>query len=144
MAYYNGALYVTNPGNTFVTGDGAVEKIDLATKTVTTIIDETLLGGNPNQIVHKSGNRFYVQNYIGWKKVSVVEIDAATGAVVATLPGITDAFGGIYYDELDQKLYVGERDSLNVGVKIYENNVLTAGPLKTGNTLPPAGLVVVR
>lgn len=144
MVYADGALYVTNPGSAFSTGDGAIEKVELASKAVSTVITEDDLGGNPNQIVHKSGTHFYVQNYIGWKNVSVVEIDAATGTIVATLPSVKDAFGGICYDSVDGKLYVGERDSVDVGVRVFENNVQVAGPIKSSSTLPPVGLVVVR
>ncbi len=144
MVYVDGALYVTNQGSLFATGDGAVEKIDLATRTVSTIVDETALGGNPNQIVHKEGTRFYVQNYIGWGQVSVVEIDAATNEVVATLAGVKNAFGGICYDAGTEKLFVGERDSAAVGVRVYEDNVEVAGSIKSEYSLPPISLAVVR
>ena len=144
MVYVDGALYVTNPGSWYDIADGGIEKIVLATKTVSTVMTEATLGGNPNQIVHKSGTRFYVQTYVGWKNVAVKEIDAATGAVIATLPDIVDAFGGIYYDDFENKLYVGERDPATVGVKVFENNVKTAGPLKTDASLPPTGMVVLR
>jgi hypothetical protein len=105
---------------------------------------ETTLGGNPNQIVHKSGTRFYVQNYVGWKNTIVNEIDASTGTIVAILPGVVDAFGGICFDSFENKLYVGECDSVNIGVKVFENNIQTAGPLKSANSLPPTGMVMVR
>jgi len=144
MVYVDGALYVTNPGNGFVVGDGAIEKVDLATGAVSTVIDENTLGGNPNQIVHKSGTHFYVQNYIGWQNVSVVEVDAAAGTVVETLPGVKDAFGGLCYDAASAKLYVGERDSSAIGVHVYENNVHVAGPIMSENSLPPSGMAIVR
>jgi DNA-binding beta-propeller fold protein YncE len=144
MAYTDGALYVSNPGGSFTIGDGAIEKVDLATKTVSTVITETALGGKPNLIAHKSGSHFYVQNYIGWKNEKVVELDAATGTVVATLPGVKDAYGGIFYDSTDAKLYVGERDSVEMGVRIFENNVQTGATLTSASSLPPTGLVVIR
>jgi hypothetical protein len=144
MVHADGALYVSNPGSSLSTGDGAIERIDLSTREVTTVITETDLGGSPNQIVHKSGTRFYVQSYEGWQDVQVVEIDAATGEVVATLPGITDAFGGICYDEPSGKLYVGERGTGVSGVLVFENNVRTSGPLTSTGSLPPASIAVVR
>lgn len=144
MAYADGALYVSNPGSAYATGDGAIEKVALSTQIVTTVIDETTLGGNPNKIVHKSGSHFYVTNYVGWKDVTVVEIDAASGAIVATLPGVKDAFGGIYYDDVDSKLYVGERDSVEMGVRVFKDNVQVGLTLKSANSLPPTGMVVVR
>jgi DNA-binding beta-propeller fold protein YncE len=144
MSYADGALYVSNPGSSLYTGDGGIEKVTLSTKTVTTVMDETALGGNPGQIVHKGGSRFYVVNYVGWKNVPVVEIDAAAGTVVASLPGVKDAYGGICYDAADSLLYVGERDSVESGIRVYRDTVQQGSPVKSARSLPPAALVVVR
>ncbi|MFP4164123.1 MAG: YncE family protein [Chitinispirillaceae bacterium] len=144
MAYNDGALYICNPGSSFSTGDGAVEKVDLSTNKVSTVIDETALGGNPNRIVHKSGSRFYITNYIDWKNVSVVEIDAESGTVVTVLPKVKDAFGGIHYDAVDEKLYVGERDTDEMGVRVYQNNKQVGSTIKGSNSLPPTDITVVR
>jgi len=144
MAYADNALYVSNPGDNYTVGDGAIEKVDLATKTVTTIIDEDDLGGNPNEIVHKSGSRFYVTNYIGWRDVKVVEIDAQSRTIIETLPDIKDAFGGIFYDKTDELLYVGERDTLEWGVRKFSDNRQVGDIITSSETLPPSGLVVVR
>ncbi len=144
MVHYNGVLYASNPGSAFATGDGAIEAVTLSTKVVSTIITEDALGGNPNLITHKEGTLFYVQTYIGWKNVKVIEVDFGTGAVVGTLPGVKDAFGGIFYDSTDQRLYVGERDSVEMGIRIFENNLQVGSTIKSGNSLPPNGMVVVR
>jgi hypothetical protein len=144
MAYADGALYVSNPGSSYSTGDGAIEKVNLSTKAVSTVITEITLGGNPNQIVHKSGSHFYITNYIAWKNDKVVEIDASTGTVVATLPGVIDAFGGIYYDDFEGKLYVGERDATEMGVRVFKDNVQVGSTIKSSNSLPPTGMVIVR
>jgi DNA-binding beta-propeller fold protein YncE len=144
MALAGGALYVTNPGNALVAGDGAIEKIDLASKEVSTVITEDELGGNPNQICHIEGSRFYVQNYVGWEDVRVMEIDVSDGSIVETLPEIKDAFGGICYDSVDGILYVGERNAAGPGVRVFKNNEQVTGPLHSDNSLPPAGMVVVR
>jgi DNA-binding beta-propeller fold protein YncE len=144
MAYYDGALYVANPGSSYSTGDGAVEKVVLSTKAVSTVIDETALGGNPNQIIHKSGSHFYIQNYISWKNEKVVELDAALGTIVATLPNVKDAYGGIYYDDATSRLYVGDRDSTEMGIRVFENNQQVGAPIKSTNSLPPLDMIVVR
>jgi hypothetical protein len=144
MTYANGFLYVSTPGSAFVTGDGAIESVNLSTKQVQTVIDETALGGNPNQIIYKTGTRLYVQNYIGWQNVAIQEIDASTGAVIAKLPNIIDAFGGMYYDSIDNRLYVGERATTELGVKIFQNNILVGSPIKSSKSLPPSSMVVVR
>ena len=144
MAYADGALYVSNPGSSYSTGDGAIEKVVLSTKAVSTVINETTLGGNPNQIIHKRGSHFYVQNYIAWKNEKVLEIDAATGSVIIILPNINDAFGGIYYDDIDCRLYVGERDATEIGVRVFKDNVQVGSIIKSKNSLPPTGMVIVR
>jgi hypothetical protein len=143
MAYADGALYLSNPGSPYETGDGGIEKVVLSSKEVRTIIDETDLGGNPNQIIHKHGSRFYVVNYISWKNTKVVEIDMASGEI-STLPEIKDAFGGMYYDTIDGKLYVGERDTVEMGIRVFENNEQVGSPVKSGTSLPPTGMIVVR
>lgn len=144
MAYYDGALYVTNPGDLFVQGDGAIERVDLATNEVTTVIDGEALGGDPNSIVHKEGSRFYITNYVGWLDVPVLEIDAATGEIIATLPNVIDAFGGIYYDTDEEVLYVGERDPEEMGIRIFIGNEQSGETVRSGSCLPPASMVVVE
>lgn len=144
MIYANGALYVANPGSSSSNTDGAIEKVDLATGAVTTVISETGLGGNPNQLAHRSGDRLYVMSYVGWEDVGVLEIDAAAGTVATTLSGITDAYGGICYDDVTGKLFVGERSADGMGVLVFENNTLTAGPLTSATSLPPSSMALVR
>lgn len=144
MAYANGSLIISNPGDPFSVDRGGIEKVDLATKEVTTILEESTLGGSPNEIIHKEGSRFYITNYIGWKNVQVLEIDISTKSIIAKLPSITDAFGGIYFDHDLKALYVGERDSIELGVKIFKDNVKTAGPIKSNKSLPPVGIVVIK
>jgi DNA-binding beta-propeller fold protein YncE len=144
MSYANGALYITNPGSVYSSSDGGVEMVDCATKKVTVLFEESALSGSPNCIVHKEKDRFYITSYAGWKKVSVLEIDAATKTVVATLNGIKDAYGGIIYDSVSGKLYVGEQDDAEMGVKVFENNVQVGATVRTAKSLPPSGFVIVR
>ncbi|MBN1600948.1 MAG: immunoglobulin domain-containing protein [Chitinispirillaceae bacterium] len=144
MRYNDGALYITNPGDGYTIGDGGIEKVDLATKQVTELFSETLLGGNPNEIVYKSKDRFYITNYIGWMNVKVLEIDVATRTIVDTLDGVKDAFGGICYDAVSERLFVGERDDVEMGVKIFENNKQIGSTVRTANTLAPSGFAIVR
>lgn len=144
LIYVDGALYVTNPGSSMTTGDGGIEKIDLETGEVTTLLTEDDLGGSPNMIVHKAGDRFYIQNYVGWKDVSVVEIDAGDGKIVKTLPDIIDAFGGIAYDKEKEKLYIGERDDESMGIKVFENNKRVGKIFTSESSLPPSDLTLLQ
>lgn len=73
-----------------------------------------------------------------------VEIDVATGTVVATLPGVKDAFGGICYDDVEGKLYVGERDATEMGIRVFKDNVQVGSTIKTLNSLPSTGMAIVR
>jgi hypothetical protein len=76
--------------------------------------------------------------------VKVYEIDVATKTIIDTLGGIKDAFGGICYDDISERLFVGERDAVEAGVKIFENNRQVGSIVRTANTLPPSGLAIVR
>lgn len=144
MSYANGALYVTNPGSAYSGSDGGIEMVDLATKKVTILFEESTLGGSPNGIVYKEKSRFYITNYIDWKKVAVLEIDVSTKTVVATLDGVKDAYGGIYYDSVSKRLFVGERDDVEKGVRIFENNIQIGPTVKTAQSLSPIGFSIVR
>jgi len=144
FVYYDGALYVTNTGDLFEIGDGAIEKVNLADKVVTEVISETELGGNPYMIVHKSGSVFYITNYIEWGNVPVMEIDVSSGIITNTLPDVKDAFGGIFFDKVDNTLYVGERDPQEAGVRIFRNNLQIGNVIKAENSLPPTSLCVFK
>jgi hypothetical protein len=144
MKAVDGMLYVTNPGSSYLIGDGGIEVVNLSDNTVKEVISESALGGNPNNIVHKSGTVFYVTNYIGWKNVPVLEMDLSTGTVLAKLPGVKDAFGGICYDKKDGTLYVGERDSLDCGIRIFKNNIQQGNVVKGAKGLPPTSLAVIN
>jgi hypothetical protein len=144
MSYANGALCVTNPGSAYSSSDGGIEMVDLSTKQVTVLFEESTLGGSPNCIVHKENNRFYVTNYIDWQKVSVIEIDAGTKKIVDTLKGVRDAYGGILYDSVSRRLYVGERDDNEMGVRIFENNVQVGATVRSAGSLAPSGFAIVR
>lgn len=144
MAYYDSALYVTNAGDLFTIGDGAVEKVNLADKKVTIVIDEMLLDGSPYKIIHEKGSLFYVSVYIGWRNVPVLEIDASNGTVVNKLPNVKDAFGGIMYDENRSTLYVGERDTLECGVRVFKNNKQSGDVIRLPESLPVTNMCIYR
>ena len=52
--------------------------------------------------------------------------NAGSGTVTATLAGVVDAFGGIYYDQVNNELIAGDRGPGTEGLKIFgSNNTLT-------------------
>lgn len=144
MAYYNGALYVTVMGS-YTIGDGAIEKVDLTTKMISTVIDETTLGGNPYQIIHTQGDFFYLQNLIIFGNEPVVKLNSLTGTIVDTLNGVVDAFGGICYDAVDSTLYVGERNTTaGFGIKAFKNGLKVGGTIRSSRSIQPYSLAVLR
>lgn len=142
LAVAQNILYASNPGDLSTVGDGGIEAVDLSTNEHSVVITEDELGGNPNSIVQKQGSHFYVQNYVGYKDVGVKEVDFSNGQIVADLPNVKDAFGGIYYDDVSASLYVGDRDTTDMGVKIFKDNAQVGATIRTN--LPPIGFAVVR
>ena len=141
----NGSLYVSaiGAGSWGALGDGGIEKLVLSTTQSTSVITDTDLGGDPMKMVQKSGSIYYVIVYVGWGNVQVKEVDFSTGKVLKTIEGITDAFGGIAYDKVDEVLYVCERATEKSGLKTFDKDgKLIAGPLK--GTLPPNGVVLLK
>jgi hypothetical protein len=136
----DGKMYASCPGEAYGTiGDGDIESVDLSSRSVATIIDETALHGNPNAIIHKTGSLYYVQTYIAWGSEKIFEVDFSTGRVVDSIPDVIDAFGGVFYDEEDSLLFVGERASSAAGIKVFKNNKLIHGPITNSKSLPPYG-----
>lgn len=143
IVYANNFLYIANPGNTMkvLPGDGGIEKINLTTKEVSTIIEEDVLGGNPSNLVHATDSILYVVNAIKWQDAPVVKLNANSGKIIS-LKATKDAFGEIYYDKVDSILYVGERDPSDIGVKMFKDTVQIGATIKT--SLPPTGIVIAR
>jgi len=142
IAFNDNALYVASTGDYGIIGDGGIERIDLDDGSVSIIIEEDEIGGSPIQIVHKEGSRFYVTSYVDMFDTRVLEIDASTGIVIKRLSGVKNAFGGIFYDKVDERLYVAERDTEEMGVRIFKDNQQDGPTVKT--SLPPNSLMIMR
>lgn len=140
MATVNHSIYVSTSGSYSSYMDGAIEKIDLSNNKKSVVITADKLGGDPEKIAHKTGDLFYVSVYKGWQDVGVKLVNFSTGEIVANLPGIVDAYGGILYEPSTKRLFVGERDATASGVKVFnDSNQLIAGPVSVG--LPPYSFV---
>ncbi|NLD91849.1 MAG: hypothetical protein GX639_04180 [Fibrobacter sp.] len=141
----NGYLYVMNTGSySAAAGDAGIEAVKLSDKSVTTVITAEGLGGCPYNVQHKNGDIFYVTVYVTYHNVHVKEIDFSTGNIVAVVPDVNDAFGGICYDKKNNTLYVGECDSLNMGIKVFKNNILQGPVIKTSRTLIPSSIAIIN
>jgi hypothetical protein len=141
----NGYLYVMNTGSySAAAGDAGIDAIKLSDNSVTNVITAEKLGGCPYNVQHKNGTIFYVTVYITYHNVVVKEIDFSDGKINLTLPDVNDAFGGICYDKKDNTLYVGECDSLNMGIKVFKNNIYQGTVIKTSRTLIPSSLAIIN
>lgn len=145
IIYNSGYLYVMNTGSYSAdAGDAGIEAIKLSDKSVTTVITAEKLGGCPYYVQHKNDNVFYVTVYKSYHNVDVKEIDFSKGHIIQTLPDVKDAFGGICYDKKENTLYVGECDSLGMGIKVFKNNILQGSVIKTSRTLIPSSIAIVN
>lgn len=135
-------LYASNPGSSYEIGDGAIERLNLSTGEISTVITEKKMGGSPNQIVHKSGSKFYVQVYLAYENVPIYEIDFNNGIITDTLKGIENAFGGLCYDNKTEKLLIGECATTGAGIKIFENNIQKGGIVSS--SLPPSSMCTLN
>ncbi len=132
MVLRNNLLYVTSCGSYDALNDGAVEVLNLTNRQhLPNAISKSTLGGRPEHIVCKGGTSWYVETYVAWGDVRVVEANFFTGTVVATLSGITNAYGGICYDSVIQRLYVGEQGTSKGGLLVFD----AATNQKIGSTI---------
>lgn len=141
IVHHNGMLYITNPGDIMSIGDGGIEAVKISTKEITTIIEEKDFGGNPNKIIHKKDDLFYVISYVGWGDVRVVELNV-NNSTVKEIEGIKNVYEGICYDKEEDILYVGERDSLDAGIKILKDNKIIDSKIKSNKSLPPVDILL--
>ncbi len=138
MILADNALYLANKGKYNVITDGGVEKIDLTTGVVSTVITETENHWNIVDLTYIGNNKAvapcvnYNADYSEKTLLSAV-LDLSTGLFVDTLNEVVE-IGGAIYDEDNAKLFVAERDTSGAGVCIYENGVYKT---KVATTLAP-------
>lgn len=139
MILVDNALYLTNKGAYNVMTDGAVEKIDLTTGVVSTVVAETENGWNIVDLTYIGSNKAvapcvnYSSDYKEKTLLSAI-LDLTTGQFVDTLSEVVE-IGPAIYDDNNGRLFVGERDGdSGIGVCIYENGVYKT---KVTTTLAP-------
>ena len=147
----DGKLYVSSQGaynadysvNTEVSG---VEAVDLSTGTSEIIAAGVQLGGGSNGLaLDKTNQILYVSVFMEFGDQPVKPVNLTSKIVGAALPNITDSFGGLVFDDVSGKLFVGDRDFSNPGVKIYNPATGATTPVSGGDPLlPPSSLAIVR
>lgn len=142
-----GSVYVGTQGD-YTTGEGAIEKIDLAKKSSSVFVSKEKLGGGVNSmVVDYASAKAFVAVYKAYGDVPVVEVDLATGTV-KVIAGVADAEGSLAYDSAKGLLYVGDRGVMNYEtykstdykVYAYDGTKLTA--IENGSALPPYSIAL--
>lgn len=140
--YSDGALYVTNGGSFFAV-DGAVEKIDLATNTITTLVTGESLGFDINEIaIDATTNTVYGSLYKAWGDVPVMKYSLADFALLGSVPDVIQATSLTFSNGY---LYFGETGGTaggTAGVAIYnpEENSVDLTP----STLAPSSIALLK
>jgi hypothetical protein len=151
LAYADSAIYVITRGSQYVAGDGGIERIDLPSCSVSVVALENTFGADVlsiGDIAQRDGTRFYVALAHPWVgaggNTQVALVDFKDGSVVHWLTPLTDAWGGLAYSRVDDKVCVGERGAQVEGVKIFSGTTgaLLAGPISVG--LAPYSMKVLE
>jgi uncharacterized protein (TIGR02145 family) len=147
----NGKLYISSQGtynddyiaSVDVTKAG-IEVVDLAKGTTEVLVTGTQLGTGGNSIALDEANQvLYVSAYVQYKNVLVKPINLLSKTVGVALPNITDASGGLVFDDVQKKLFVGDRASMGGGLKFYNPATSTTTSVN-GTALPPYSLAITR
>jgi hypothetical protein len=141
----NGKLYVSSQryeGNDVDLEKSGIEVVNLSNRESEILTSGAGLGGGAFGIaLDESSQTLYVSTYAYWGSVPVKPVDLSSKSVGDALPIITDASGGLIFDNIGKKLYVGD----NSGLKIY--NPATGETTSATNQdpdLPPYSLDIVR
>lgn len=108
LDYSSGALYVSSTATWGEQPDGGVDRIDLATGTVTTVITGAEVGGEVNEIAIDAANGVvYAGIYKKWGVQPVVKYSFPSFTPLDTIEGVVQSVG-LQFDDLKNKLYFGE------------------------------------
>jgi hypothetical protein len=145
----NGKLYVSsqkyNEDFSVDLEKSGVEVVDLATGASEVLATGTELGGGANGIaLDEASQTLYVSVYVAFGDAPVKPVNLANKSVGGALPGITDSFGGLVFDNTSKKLFVGDRDFISSGVKVYDPATeLTTTINDVAKALPPYSLAIM-
>jgi DNA-binding beta-propeller fold protein YncE len=122
----------------------SLDVVDLKTGKVRVFTTAKDLGGSPTSLAFDEKNDIlYVGSYRSWGDMPLASVNASTGAVIKKeIPGATNVFGGIVFDEKQGILYIGDQDDKEGGLKIWNGTAMQAVPGK--ELLPVTSLVVTH
>jgi hypothetical protein len=143
----DGKLYIASTNDPYGTLDlniSGIEVVDLNGGISEILVDGNKLGSGVNGIaLDEESQILYVGAYASWGNAPVKPINLSDKSVSPALPSIVDASGGLVFDNVGKKLYAGDRDFTNPGLKIY-NPATGETTLASNQALPPYSLDRVR
>jgi hypothetical protein len=154
LKFYNPSSSVLSNGNLYVSSQkynvdysvdlekSGVEVVNLVTKTSEVLATGIQLGGGVYGIaLDETSQVLYAVVYEYWGSLPIKPITLSSKTIETALPGITDASGGLVFDNIEKKLFVGD----NSGLKVYNPVTKTTTAIYEGaNALPPYSLAIVR
>jgi hypothetical protein len=137
----NGKLYIPSIDDWFSFANSGIEVVDLATGTTDVLITSEQLGGGAYGIALDEKNQIiYAVVYEEWGSLPVKPINLSNKTVESALPNIVDASGGLVFDNVAKKLFIGDSN-----LKIYDPATkITTAVSQGANVLPPYSLAIVR
>lgn len=121
MDYSNGALYVSSIA-TWGAVDGGVDKIDIATGVVSTVVTGAEVGGEINELaIDATRGVVYAGVYQKWGVQPVIKYSFPSFTPLDTLEGVLQSTS-LQFDELKNSLYCGES-----GGDLSSDNTTTPG-----------------
>jgi len=146
-----GKLYISQNGlydpNMEVIIDGAgLEVVDLATGTTEILVTGSELGGGVMNIaIDEKEQILYMLVYRQWRDAPIIPFDLLAKKIGEPLPNVIDGFGGLIFDDVARKLFIGERDD-DFGLKVYDPVTKTTIPIRDNEKypLPPYSQAIAR
>jgi hypothetical protein len=152
-ALSNGKIYIPQNGlwdpgmNLLDNSMAGLEAVDLATGETEVLISGTELGGGVQSLALDEENQIvYLFVYREWTDGPVIPFDLKTNTMGEPLPNVVDAFGGIKWDEVGKRLFIGERELNKYGLKVYDpaTNKTVKIQDDTKYPLPPYSQTIAR
>ncbi|MCL1957595.1 MAG: hypothetical protein FWF63_09755, partial [Fibromonadales bacterium] len=147
-----GKLYISQNGlydpNMEIIIDGAgLEAVDLATGTTEILVTGSELGGGVQNIaIDEKEQILYMLVYRQWRDAPIIPFDLLAKKADEPLPNVINGFGGLIFDDVARKLFIGERDLNEFGLKVYDPATKTTTPIRDNEKypLPPYSQAIAR
>jgi hypothetical protein len=124
-----------------------LEVVDLATATTEVLITGQELGGGIQSIALDEEEQIvYMLVYREWRDAPIIPFDLKTKTAGSPLPNVIDGFGGIKWADVARKLFIGERDLNEFGLKVYDPMTKTTTKIRDNSKypLPPYSQAIAR